>query len=223
MKIEDIKRISEETNKRYSDRLQLFGGDVKTLGWDTKENQYKRFDVVYNNINLFYKKILEIGCGFADFLEYLLMKGPVYSYRGIDINSDLIEVARKKHEGFNLEVRNILTETINFPEADVVILLGLLNFKIENNLEYTRAFIEQAFKLTDDYLVVDFLSSYRDSSYPAEDAVYYHNPKDVLDICFELTDNVRLIHDYPSIPQREGMVILRKKYDNYRLSRSCEY
>ena len=57
--------------ERYSSRLQKFGCDPRTLGWDTQANQYARFKIASNLINFQDRKILDIGCGPARILDYL--------------------------------------------------------------------------------------------------------------------------------------------------------
>ena len=77
----------------------------------------------------------------------------------------------------------------------------------------TKEMIAASWNITKETLIVDFLSSRLAKDYPKEDIVYYHQPEEVLDICFGLCENIILVHDYPPIPQKEFMVILRKKTD----------
>jgi hypothetical protein len=55
------------------------------------------------------------------------------------------------------------------------------------------------------------LSSVRDTSYPAEDFVYYYDPAEMLAFALSLTPHVTLKHDHGSIPQREMVLILRRR------------
>ena len=92
-------------------------------------------------------------------------------------------------------------------------MLGVLNFNLKdkaNNLEYSKLAITNAFSHVDETLIVDFLSSKLTSEYPKEDFVFYHNPIDMLEFALTLTDNVKLIHNYMPIPQKEFMLILSK-------------
>ena len=98
-------------------------------------------------------------------------------------------------------------------KADVGVMLGLLNYKFESdsqNLDYSFRLISKAFQLVNETLVLDFISSHSDDSYPIEPNIYYHNPSDILDRLFSISKKVRLMHDYPSIPQREFMVVIEK-------------
>lgn len=208
-----IKKIDNIMIKRYNKRFEKYGLEAKTLGWSCKEDQFTRFEVATRYIDFWGKSILDIGCGFADFYEFLINNDiKIKKYKGIDINNKLIEVARKRFPENKYEVRNILLNNYCISQSDIITLFGLLNLKWEiDNLTYTKEMITEAWKITKEILVVDFLSIHLIKEYPKEDFIYYHNPKDVLDLCFELCDNVVLVHDYPPIPQKEFMVILKKE------------
>ena len=83
---------------RYSDRLKKFGVSPKTLGWDSKKNQNLRFERLINSIDLTNLSILDVGCGFADFLSLILKKEIKIKYTGIDINLDLIKNVKKNFQ-----------------------------------------------------------------------------------------------------------------------------
>ena len=92
-------------------------------------------------------------------------------------------------------------------------MLGLLNFNLKSkikNLNFSRAMIENAYKLTKKFLIVDFLSANLDENYPKEDQVFYHSISDVISICENLSNNFIIKHDYKPIPQKEFMVIIYK-------------
>lgn len=213
MKINKIKQIDDLTIKRYNKRFEEYGLEAKTLGWGCKEDQFTRFEAATRYVDFRGKSVLDIGCGFADFHEFLISNDiKIKKYKGIDINDKLIEVAKKRFPKNKYEVRNILLNNYDIGQADIVTLFGLLNFKLEtDNLAYTKEMITEAWKITKEMLIVDFLSTHLTKEYPKEDFVYYHNPKDVLDLCFELCDNVVLVHDYHPIPQKEFMVILKRE------------
>ena len=216
---QQIADISNQTIRRYSDRLDKLGLDVRTLGWGTREQQFYRFEQTLNgNIDFHEKVLLDIGCGFGDYYNFLQAEQiPIKGYIGWDLNPDLISGAKKMNPGSGkavFEVKNIfdLTDEEN-PVADIGVALGVLNFNLKDNFdnyEYSRTFIKKAFAVVNEVLIVDFLSSKRDTSYPKEDFVFYHCPSDMLEFALTMTDNVLLLHNYASIPQKEFMLILFK-------------
>jgi SAM-dependent methyltransferase len=208
---EEIMDIDNTTIARYNRRFEKYGISAKTLGWGSKENQFTRFKTAVTHADLSGKSVLDIGCGFADFYDYLL-NDDIKSYKGIDINPKLIEIAKSRFPENEYEVRNILLDNHSHDKADIVTLFGILNFKLKtgNNLAYTKSMITRAWGMTGETLIIDFLSSYLTKEYEKEDFVYYHNPLDILKFCFSLSDNILLIHDYPPIPQKEFMIILKR-------------
>ncbi len=217
-KEETIRRIGQETVKRYSDRLRKFGLDPRTLGWDTRINQITRFEAVLQTVgSLDGKSILDIGCGFGDLLLFLLIKGVNFRrYIGLDINPDLVEVA-KTTVGEDPRVEFRVGDVFSMKEkpiADVGVMLGLLNFNLSgklDNYEYAEKAIRSAFSLVREALVVDFLSARRYEGYPAEEFVFYYDPAKVLSMALSLSENVVLNHSYPPIPQKEFLVVIRKR------------
>lgn len=206
----EIKKIEEATVKRYSDRFVKLGVDVKTLGWGSDQQQEYRFLQVIKNMKLEGKILLDIGCGFGDLNTLCKINGVnMKEYIGFDINPDLINTAKEKHPDSTFYLKNIFDEKSQ-EVADVGVMLGVLNFKLENNLAYTKKAIEKAFSFVKEALVVDFLSTELTPEYPKEDFVYYHDPKEILDFALTLTPNVKIVHDYKPIPQKEFMAVLSK-------------
>ena len=208
-----LENITQSTVARYSERFNKLGKDVRTLGWGTKEQQYYRFEQVMLTTNLKNKNILDIGCGFGDFLSNCInLKCPLNNYTGWDINPDLIAEARRQHPSYNFSVQNIAEQKKLIPIAEIGVMLGVLNFNLKekyDNLTYSKMMIQKAFACISETLIVDFLSIYRTPDYPKEDFVFYHDPAEMLAFALQLTPNVKLIHDYVAIPQKEFMLVLR--------------
>ena len=82
-----------------------------------------------------------------------------------------------------------------------------MQYMAQNGL---RASFCCTFSHIDETLIVDFLSTNLTSDYPKEDFVFYHDPQEILEFALTLTDNVKLVHDYLPIPQKEFILILSK-------------
>ena len=215
-----LQKIAQSTKKRYSKRYAELGYHVRTLGWGSTEQQEYRFmQTLMGKIDLSGKHVLDIGCGFGDYLDFLEDRDVnVKSYTGWDINPDLIKEARKRHakckkaEFRVVDITNPDHTAAN--QFDICIMLGLLNFNLKSdydNVAFSKMAMANAFTQTKGVLILDFLSSFKDKSYPPEDFVFYHNPGDMLNHALTLTDNVMIKHDYPSIPQKEMMLFLYKQ------------
>ncbi|MCG3770531.1 MAG: hypothetical protein JW384_01681 [Nitrosomonadaceae bacterium] len=208
--------IAEQTRSRYSRRYREMGYNVKTLGWGTVEQQQLRFDRVLQAVDISGRHVLDIGCGFGDLLDYCNERGRVPAqYTGWDINPELVDEAVRRHQGraADFSVANLSERSECRAVADVGVMLGVLNFNlgdIYDNLDYSRMMIEKAFKAVGETLVVDFLSTCLTPGYLKEDAVFYHDPEQMLSFALELTPDVTLLHDYPPIPQKEFMLVLHR-------------
>tara|TARA_A100001011_G_scaffold375348_1_gene436789 strand:- start:44 stop:700 length:657 start_codon:yes stop_codon:yes gene_type:complete len=209
-----IIELDNKTNIRYNFRLDKFGDDPKTLGWDNRKNQIYRFENSLRGIKLSNKRILDIGCGLGDFYSFIFkkFKSHKFVYTGVDINSKLINLCKRKFNDTEFINQNILIDKFEDRSWDIVTMFGLLNLKLNefSNIIYSKEFIREAFNLCEELLIVDMLSSYNDKEYKKEDFVYYHDPLDMIKFALELTPYVSFIHDNKSIPQREFILILRK-------------
>lgn len=212
-----IKKTERETIERYDKRLKKVGPVVRALGWDTKANQWKRFESGVALLNLRGKSIVDIGCGFGDFFKFLKEREiKIASYRGIDINNGLLKVAKKTHPNGIFECRNIMLEPPKRKIADIGFAFGVLNFNLKgnpDNYEYAQDFIKRAFSLCREAFVVDMLSSCLDKGYPKEEFVFYYSPERMLEEVMEITPYAILKHDYPPLPQNEFLLILKRKYE----------
>jgi hypothetical protein len=132
-------------------------------------------------------------------------------YTGVDINPELLKIGAQRYPNESFIQGNILLDE-GIPRADVVFMLGLLNFRFAEfaNIDYAKAMISRAFDLAREALVLDMLTLYSDAAYPKEEFVYYYDPSEMLAFALSVTPFVELHHDYPSIPQREMMLVLRR-------------
>lgn len=207
-----LSEIAKSTVTRYSVRFKDLGRNVRALGWGSDEQQRYRFEQVLLGVPLEGKSVLDIGCGFGDLLSCCLDAGcKPANYIGWDINPDLIAEAKNQHPSSTFTVLNLAEQVTANPVAHVGVMLGVLNFNFKDNYDnksFTKMMIEKAFSAVSETLVVDFLSTYRTPDYPEEDFVFYHDPTEMLAYALELTPNVRLLHDYASIPQKEFMLVL---------------
>ncbi len=209
-----LRAVDERLVERYSTRLAKFGDDPRTLGWDKRESQQARFGASLGLMNFTGKRVLDVGCGLADFMAFLQRQGQApASYTGCDINPDLLGRCAERFPQSQFHQANLLTDDVPGGPYDVVVLFGVVNFRFAefSNEDFARQMIRRAFAACREAVVIDMLTAVNDERYPKEDFVYYYDPVEVLKFALSVTPHVSLKHDYASIPQREMMLLLRKE------------
>lgn len=208
----ELSRLMSSVIERYSSRYKTLGLDVKTLGWGDVEQQNYRFMQALQAEDFSRKSILDIGCGFGDFLSFCISNNlDISDYMGWDINPDLIRVAQEQHPTASFRMVDLSNMDNVSVVAEVGLMVGVLNINFKHkfdNLLFSKLMIKNAFNSVSRSLVVDFLSTHKSPDYPTEDFVFYHDPAEMLSYALTLTSNVRLLHDYSPIPQKEFMLVL---------------
>ena len=78
-----------EINNHYNSKLEQFGkDDFRSLNWGDKEGKSAkaRYQQMFDQYNWLDKKVLEVGCGWGSFFDFVFT---CKEYYGIDINTNL--------------------------------------------------------------------------------------------------------------------------------------
>jgi SAM-dependent methyltransferase len=215
-----LQQVAAQTVARYRQRFAEHGYGARALGWGSAEQQRYRFaQTLAGPIDLTGCTVLDIGCGFGDYRDFLLAAKPGAGvYHGWDVNPDLVAEAGRRHAddaGVRFSVRDFMDPGVESvspaPVADVGVMLGVLNFHLGgqvDNYAYSELALRRAWALVGRALIVDFLSTHREAGYAAEGWVFHHDPGRMVDFALTLSPRVTLKHDYRPIPQREFMLFI---------------
>ena len=109
----EIKSFSSKS--KYQKSFKKFGVSHKSLAWKTKEAQQIRFRELLKDIDLEGKSILDFGCGMGDIIPFILEKTTIFEYKGVDVVSEFITVARVTHKNPNIKffVRDFIKDPYN--------------------------------------------------------------------------------------------------------------
>ena len=171
------------------------GSAFPALLWASPETQAARFDAIERLGRLHGKSVLDVGCGRADLLDFLLARGVVPAdYTGIEAVPELAAAAERKGGG-RVPARVIRADFVREPlrlfvGADLVVFSGSLN-TAEDHPFYTT--IRRAFEAAAERLVFNFLCS---TYLTGADYLRWRRPDDVMRFCKTLTDDVRTLDDY---------------------------
>lgn len=189
MKRED----KEEIINLYENRLKEYGETVQTVGWRDKKQQELRFQILSQIGQLDGTNILDIGCGFGDFYDFLTERDIKVNYSGFDISPGMIKVARKHHPELKFEVNDILSEEIG-GSFDYVFASGILNKNLSDNIDYAKKIIKKMYSLSNIGVGINMTTDYVDYK---EESLYYYSPEKMFKFCRGIGKYVTLRHDYP--------------------------
>jgi len=191
----------DEINKRkiverYNERFRKFGVSIETLNSGTEDRRQLRFDILREVGIASGDSVLDLGCGFGDFLLYCRNKGLKVEYLGVDINPLLIAEARKRFPEGRFEVKDIQLDAL--PKVDYVISTSSFNVKLEkeDNYKFAEDILRKSYALARKGVVIDFMSDYVE--FRGDDKeIFYYSPEKVFSIAKKISKRVALRHDYP--------------------------
>jgi SAM-dependent methyltransferase len=196
--------------QRYADRFKQYGVDIKTLASGNRERQLLRFKIFSEIGKIDGHSVLDLGCGFGDFYQYLKDQGIQVDYTGIDICPPFIEACRQRFPEAHFKVADIQKDDLG-RRFDYIVCSQVYNNKLqkENNEEVMRDVIRKGFALCDIAFAVDMITKYVDYQ---EEKLHYYSPEEIFAFCKGLTKRVMLRHDYPLF---EFMVCLYRDFQGW--------
>jgi SAM-dependent methyltransferase len=183
-----------ETVRWYAEKVRRYGFDYRGLGFRTRSSQEKRFDALCTLGELDGRSILDVGCGFGDFLAFLERRGIRPVYTGLDVCAPMIERCRDRFEGHAAQfvVADVLEYQPDRP-YDYVVASGIFGLDAPGARERIRPTVRRMFDWCRLGMAANFLSTR--SPAPAEGRVYV-DPCEALAMGLEMTPAARLDHNY---------------------------
>ena len=140
----------------------------------------------------------DVGAGLCDLHAYLVERGIEHDYSATEIVPDMIELARRKYPGIDVESRDLLADP---PAArwDFVVTSGMFNLPGDVPVDAWRRFcegmLERMFAMTTHAIAVNFLTSHRTFSDPT---LFYLDPGELIAFSQQrLSRFVSVDHSYP--------------------------
>lgn len=183
----DKKQIAE-----YYDKLvATYGHDARSCDYGSDVSQKKKFDVLSECCDLSGLSLLDVGCGFCDYYQYLRERSVDVQYTGMDLSRKMIETARALHPELSLINGDFETEEIS--PVDVLTANGIFYLLGEGAEATMREIVQKMFNHAKVAVAFNALSSWRKEK---EDSEFYADPIETLRFCSTLTPWVTLRHDY---------------------------
>jgi SAM-dependent methyltransferase len=183
-----------DTTRWYAERVARHGYDHRGLGFRTRFAQDKRFEALLALGDFDGRRLLDVGCGFGDFLTFLLERGIRPVYTGLDICEPMIQRCRQRFG--RGEARFVVADVLDHePDSppDFVIASGIFGLDARDARARIRPTLHRMFAWAGEGLSVNFLSSRAPEH--AEGRVYV-DPAEALEMALALTPAVRFDHAY---------------------------
>lgn len=187
-------RPETETSRWYEDKVRRFGYDHRGLGFRTQSSQEKRFEALLELGDFHGRSLLDVGCGFGDFLLFLWKRGIRPEYTGLDLCEPM--VARGRERFAPEQGRFIAGDVLDHePGAgyDFVVASGIFGLDTAGARERIAPTVTRMFDWARTGVAVNFLS--RRSPSPAEARVYV-DPAEMLELGLTLSPAARIDHSY---------------------------
>jgi len=202
--------IKDFVSDYYAGKIKEHGCTPKGVDWKDEASQNLRFDVLYK---LFAHdpdaSVIDLGCGYGAFLQYIRSKGHRGKYIGLDICPDMLSLAKS---GFASDNNALFLDKLNDGDVhDYVVSSGIFNVKeaiaetawmdyIRDTLEWKNAHARHGFSFNS-------LTSYADEDRKIP-RLFYANSLELFDLCKKsYSRHVSLLHDYGLY---EFTIIVRK-------------
>lgn len=151
-------------NDFYPEYYKNSKNNSEIVGWSSKKDQTKRFEILLNIGVENGDTILDFGCGLGDLYEYMNKKYDDFGYIGVDINKEFIDKCKKRYPKVKFKKIKDITE-VKY-KYDWFIASGA--FTVYTPIKDMMKTIKNAFKQVKYGIAINFL----DSSY-AEDSDLY--------------------------------------------------
>lgn len=169
--------------------------------WASEKNQQRLFHAVSLIGNLKEGSVLDVGCGCADFYDFLKMipprtceemGDPPIQYTGIDISPKMIQRAKEYYP--EADARLLDLKDVD-EEYDWVVAVGPFNVRVsQNQPEYLKDQIKRMFDLARRGLSFTFLSNRAVDKEHHFDELFYYDPADIFRYCLSLSKYVAADH-----------------------------
>lgn len=174
----------------YQKLAKKFGHTHRALGWASTKSQEKRYLKIIKTVkNWKNLSVLDVGCGFGDFYDYLQQYVALknFSYLGIDYHREFIHEATLRYPGIN--VQNL--DFLNYKKKhDIVIANGSFNVAMPDHKNYFLFALKKLKSLSKKQCVITCLS---DQTNNKKEKTFYYFSKDELNhICQSLNLDVKI-------------------------------
>lgn len=196
--------------KLYSDKILRYGDSPEGLCQGAGNKAVLRYAALAKHIDWQSQdcSILDVGCGFGDFFDFLWKAGWRGRYVGIDITHEAIDIARQKYPQATFNVGDMDTSFPDDAQGVFDYVVGISTFTIKIASKNTDAYyahcMEKMFHLSKKAcLLSGMMSTYVDYQ---KEMAWHADPAEWYTKAMKLTRSVVLDH---SVLPYEFSLVLR--------------
>ena len=191
--------LISEVADYYTNKIRLYGETPRGVDWNGDQSQMLRFEQLSKIIlkrNDF--TLNDLGCGYGALLDFLNKDFSKFSYCGIDISGEMIDVALKRYKDED-EVR-FIKSSIPDVSANYGIASGIFNVRLgradEEWFNYLVATLDILNETSSEGFAFNCLTLYSDE-HKKKESLYYADPCKIFALCKKrYSKEVALLHDY---------------------------
>lgn len=192
--------LLNEVANYYAEKLAEHGDTPRGVDWNSEDSQTHRFDQLCKIIDPKHLafSINDLGCGYGALLDYLQNKQAAFTYLGVDVAKEMIEVASQKHD--YLGHARFIASAQPDHLASYGVASGIFNVKLGRTdaewFDYLQSTLDVLDHTSTHGFAFNCLTSYSDED-KKRDYLYYANPSQLFDLCKQrYSKQVALLHDY---------------------------
>jgi len=184
----------------YAQKLSQYGDTPRGVDWNGEDSQVTRFAQLCKVIDVQKASfsVNDLGCGYGALLDYMQPRYPKFRYLGVDISTEMIKAAERRH-AVDHQVRFVTAaepDEIN----DYGVASGIFNVCVGQMEAAWFAYLQATLDVLDRTSRYGFafncLTSYSDDDKKRSD-LYYADPCLLFDLCKRRYSlQVALLHDY---------------------------
>lgn len=178
----------------HRNRIGLYrAGAVECLGWRAPESQLRRFEAIGGLADFSGHSVLDLGCGYGDFRNFLDGRYAGFTYLGVDQMPEFIEEARRRWANTaNTDFVQSDFTRARLPESDFVVASGAFVYRCAAPGFY-REMISRFFKAARIGLAFNMLDA---AVFPSHDLLVGHDRAAVTTFCRSLCSHVKIVDGY---------------------------
>jgi len=164
----------------------------KAACWSSEEIQIAAFSLLIPLEAMIGKTLLDVGCGQADFANFIKSRHLDINYKGIDLSWEMINKSKKRFPWANVVHGDFLKDSFQ-EKFDFTYACGAFSWQAyDDQFTYLKTAISKMFKQCREGTAISLLSDEFDTLH--HDMLHYYDPSEVLKHCFSLTSNIQVDH-----------------------------